>query len=147
MVWTCPLQFKVQALLGGGAYNIVTGLLFGIPMPVQPMKSIAAVAISQSDPFSLTEIAAAGLCTAAVLFVLGITGLMDYIQRILPMPVVRGIQLSQGISFGKTAVNYFLHEQDFSTGSSSGSRPWLGLDGMCKPCCSSFYYCDHRIRR
>ncbi|KAH7447137.1 hypothetical protein KP509_01G093000 [Ceratopteris richardii] len=113
-----------------GAYNIVTGLLFGIPMPVQPMKSIAAVAISQSDPFSLTEIAAAGLCTAAVLFVLGITGLMDYIQRILPMPVVRGIQLSQGISFGKTAVNYFLHEQDFSTGSSSGSRPWLGLDGM-----------------
>lgn len=117
-------------LIFTGAYNIITGLLFGVPMPVQPMKSIAAVAISQSDPLSLTQIAAAGLSTAGVLFILGITGLMGYVQRILPMPVVRGIQLYQGISFGKTAVNYFLEEQDFSTGSSSGSRPWLGLDGM-----------------
>eukprot|EP00250_Pteridium_aquilinum_P020024 c24673_g2_i1 orf=200-1627(+) len=117
-------------LIFTGAYNIATGLIFGVPMPVQPMKSIAAVAISQSDPLSVTQIAAAGLCVAAILFVLGVTGLMGYVQRILPMPVVRGIQLSQGISFGKTAVNYFLKEQDFSTGSSSGSRSWLGLDGM-----------------
>ncbi|MCO5600778.1 hypothetical protein L7F22_054893 [Adiantum nelumboides] len=117
-------------LIFTGAYNIATGLLFGVPMPVQPMKSIAAVAISQSNPLSLTQIAAAGLCTAGVLFILGITGLMGYVQRILPMPVVRGIQLSQGISFGKTAVKYFLYEQNFSTGSSSGDRPWLGLDGM-----------------
>lgn len=117
-------------LIFTGAYNIATGLLFGVPMPVQPMKSIAAVAISQSNPLSLTQIAAAGICTAGVLFILGITGLMGYVQRILPMPVVRGIQLSQGISFGKTAVNYFLYEQNFSTGSSSGDRSWLGLDGM-----------------
>ena len=29
-------------------YNFATGLLFGIPMPVQPMKSIAAVALSSA---------------------------------------------------------------------------------------------------
>ncbi|KAI5073374.1 hypothetical protein GOP47_0011387 [Adiantum capillus-veneris] len=80
-------------LIFTGAYNIATGLLFGVPMPVQPMKSIAAVAISESNPLSLTQIAAAGLCTAGILFILGITGLMAYVQRILPMPVVRGIQL------------------------------------------------------
>ena len=117
-------------LLFTGAYNIVTGLLFGVPMPVQPMKSIAAVAISQTDPLSLSEIAAAGLSTAGLMFFLGITGLMGFVQRILPMPLVRGIQLSQGISFGKTAVSYLLKEQDFSTSSSSGARPWLGLDGL-----------------
>ena len=117
-------------LLFTGAYNIVTGLLFGVPMPVQPMKSIAAVAISQTDPLSLSQIAAAGLSTAGLMFFLGITGLMGFVQRILPMPLVRGIQLSQGISFGKTAVSYLLKEQDFSTSSSSGARPWLGLDGL-----------------
>ena len=92
-------------LLFTGAYNIVTGLLFGVPMPVQPMKSIAAVAISQTDPLSLSEIAAAGLSTAGLMFFLGITGLMGFVQRILPMPLVRGIQLSQGISFGKTTID------------------------------------------
>ena len=117
-------------LLFTGAYNIVTGLLFGVPMPVQPMKSIAAVAISQTDPLSLSQIAAAGLSTAGLMFFLGITGLMGFVQRILPMPLVRGIQLSQGISFGKTAVTYLLKEQDFSTSTSSGARPWLGLDGL-----------------
>lgn len=117
-------------LLFTGAYNIITGLLFGVPMPVQPMKSIAAVAISTSDPLTIPQIMAAGLSTAALLFFLGITGLMGFVQRILPLSVVRGVQLSQGISFGNTAVKYVLKKQDFSTGSSSGSRPWLGLDGM-----------------
>ncbi len=31
-----------------GLYNILTGLAFGLPMPVQPMKTIAAVALSQA---------------------------------------------------------------------------------------------------
>ncbi|KAL6345549.1 hypothetical protein AAG906_017276 [Vitis piasezkii] len=56
-------------------YNISTGFLFSIPMPVQPMKSIAVVAIS--DPLlSLPQIAATGLSTAATLFIFGATDLM-----------------------------------------------------------------------
>ncbi|MED6124344.1 CCR4-NOT core ubiquitin-protein ligase subunit mot2 [Stylosanthes scabra] len=80
-------------------YNIATGLLFGLPMPVQPMKSIAAVAISESPPLSIPQIASAGLSVAAVLLFLGATGLMSFLYRYLPLPVVRGVQLSQGLSF------------------------------------------------
>ncbi|KAI7736411.1 hypothetical protein M8C21_016084, partial [Ambrosia artemisiifolia] len=40
-------------------YNIITGLLFGIPMPVQPMKSIASVAISEAPLLTLSQIASA----------------------------------------------------------------------------------------
>lgn len=76
-------------------YNIITGLLFGIPMPVQPMKSIAAVAISESPPLTLPQIAAAGISTASVLLFLGATGLMSFLYRFIPLPVVRGVQLSQ----------------------------------------------------
>ena len=46
-------------LLFTGAANILTGVAFGIPLPVQPMKAIAAVAIARK--FTLEENAAAGI--------------------------------------------------------------------------------------
>lgn len=46
-------------LLCTGAANILTGVAFGIPLPVQPMKAIAAVAIARK--FTLEETAAAGV--------------------------------------------------------------------------------------
>ncbi|KVI05978.1 molybdate transporter 2 [Cynara cardunculus var. scolymus] len=111
-------------------YNIATGLLFGIPMPVQPMKSIAAVAISESPLLTLSQIAAAGICTASVLLFLGATGLMSFLYRFIPLPVVRGVQLSQGLSFAFTAIKYVRYNQDFAGNKQGGSRSWLGLDGL-----------------
>lgn len=113
-----------------GLYNLITGALFGVPMPVQPMKSIAAVAITEGDPLTVPQIMAAGLTTAALLFFLGATGLMSLVQRYVPLPVVRGIQLGQGISFGSTAVKYILFNQDFAKSKSTTSRSWLGSDGF-----------------
>ncbi|KAM7490343.1 hypothetical protein LguiA_033264 [Lonicera macranthoides] len=116
-------------LIFTGVYNILTGALYGVPMPVQPMKSIAAVAIANTD-FGLPEIMASGICTAAILFVLGVTGLMQLVYKLIPLPVVRGIQLAQGLSFAMTAVKYIRKEQNFSKSKSSGDRHWLGLDGL-----------------
>lgn len=109
-------------------YNITTGLLFGIPMPVQPMKSIAAVAVSEQ--LSVPQIIAAGISTASVLLFLGATGLMSFLYRFLPLPVVRGVQLSQGLTFAFSAIKYIRFNQDFVTGKSGSSRSWLGLDGL-----------------
>ncbi|CAL4948458.1 unnamed protein product [Urochloa decumbens] len=113
-------------------YNFSTGLLFGIPMPVQPMKSIAAVALSSAH-LTVPQIMSAGLAVAAILLFLGATGLMTFIYRLLPLPVVRGVQLSQGLSFAFTAVKYIRYVQDFSRSSSASTaaaRPLLGLDGL-----------------
>ncbi|KAK9266280.1 hypothetical protein L1049_001801 [Liquidambar formosana] len=109
-------------------YNIATGFLFGIPMPVQPMKSIAAVAVS--DHLTVPQIITAGISTASVVFLLGATGLMSFLYRFLPLPVVRGVQLSQGLSFAFSAIKYIRYNQDFATGKSGTSRSWLGLDGL-----------------
>ncbi|XP_027344634.1 molybdate transporter 2 [Abrus precatorius] len=111
-------------------YNIATGLLFGLPMPVQPMKSIAAVAISETPPLTIPQISAAGLSVAAVLLLLGSTGLMSFLYRYLPLPVVRGVQLSQGLSFAFSAIKYIRFDQDLATSKSGPPRPWLGLDGL-----------------
>ncbi|OUZ99732.1 sulfate transporter [Macleaya cordata] len=117
-------------LIFTGIYNIITGLMYGVPMPVQPMKSIAAVAISSGSDFGIPEIMAAGICTGAILFLLGITGLMGYVYKLIPLPVVRGIQLAQGLSFALTSVKYIRKTQNFSKGKTVGDRPWLGLDGL-----------------
>ncbi|KAK1358685.1 Molybdate transporter-like protein [Heracleum sosnowskyi] len=50
--------------------------------------------------------------------------------RIIPLPVVRGVQLAQGLSFAMTAVKYVRKEQNFAKSTSGGDRPWIGLDGI-----------------
>ncbi|KAH6797392.1 molybdate transporter 1 [Perilla frutescens var. hirtella] len=60
-------------LIFTGAYNFVTGAIYGVPMPVQPMKSIAV--------FGIPEVMAAGICTAAVLLILGATRLMQVVYK------------------------------------------------------------------
>lgn len=121
-------------LIFTGVYNVITGAVYGVPMPVQPMKAIAAVAITSKaadgSDFGVPEIMSAGICTAAVLLVLGVTGLMALAYRLIPLPVVRGVQLSQGLSFALTAIKYVRKVQDFSKSKSSGDRPWFGLDGL-----------------
>ncbi|XP_051200068.1 molybdate transporter 1 [Lolium perenne] len=116
-------------LIFTGIYNAVTGLVYGVPMPVQPMKSIAAAALS--DPsFDIPEIMAAGILTAAFVLLLGVTRLMKLVYWFVPLPVVRGIQLAQGLNFAMAAVKYIRYEQDLSKGKSAGRRPWAGLDGL-----------------
>ncbi|XP_058111418.1 molybdate transporter 1 [Magnolia sinica] len=118
-------------LIFTGIYNIITGMIYGVPMPVQPMKAIAAVAISHGPDFGVPEIMAAGICTGGTLLVLGVTGLMEFAYKLIPLPVVRGVQLSQGLSFALTAVKYVRNVQNFSKGKASGeNRRWLGLDGL-----------------
>ncbi|KAK3212893.1 hypothetical protein Dsin_017599 [Dipteronia sinensis] len=73
---------------------------------------------------------AAGICTGGILLVLGVTGLMQLAYKLIPLPVVRGIQVSQGLAFAMSAVKYIRKVQDFSKSKTKGERPWLGLDGL-----------------
>jgi MFS superfamily sulfate permease-like transporter len=84
------------ALFFAGFFSLVTGLTFSIPMAVQPMKAIAAVALTQG--LSLPEILAAGATVSAVVLLLGVTGLIDRVNRAVPRSVVRGLQLALGLS-------------------------------------------------
>ncbi|KAL2337148.1 hypothetical protein Fmac_011594 [Flemingia macrophylla] len=116
-------------LIFTGVYNIITGAIYGVPMPVQPMKSIAAQALSDVS-FGVPEIMTAGILTGGILFVLGVTGLMQLAYKLIPLCVVRGIQLAQGLSFALTAVKYVRKVQDLPKSKSLGDRHWLGLDGL-----------------
>ena len=78
-----------------GLANIVSGIVYRLPMPIQPKKVLAAVAISQKWPSSLVY--ASGFGTGIIWLVLAFTGLIQKIAVITPGSVVRGIQVALGI--------------------------------------------------
>lgn len=82
-------------LFWAGASNIATGLMFAIPMPVQPMKAIAAVALSEG--MSSGEVYASGLIMALFMLLIWSTNFTKYLDKIMPKIVVRGIQFTIGL--------------------------------------------------
>ncbi len=100
-----PIVFAVAAVTGmdlslmllffGVAY-IVTGLAYRLPIPVEPMKAVGILAISGG--LSAAEIAGVGLSMGALLLVIAVTGAIGPVQRLLPLPVIRGIQLGLAVS-------------------------------------------------
>eukprot|EP01026_Neomeris_dumetosa_P025897 TRINITY_DN2122_c0_g1_i3.p1 TRINITY_DN2122_c0_g1~~TRINITY_DN2122_c0_g1_i3.p1 ORF type:complete len:460 (-),score=46.15 TRINITY_DN2122_c0_g1_i3:256-1635(-) len=87
-------------LIGTGIYNIITGLQFDIPMPVQPMKTIAAVALSENG-LTVTQVCLAGIMVSGIVFLLGVTKLIRVVSRIIPLSLIRGIQLGLGINLAR----------------------------------------------
>ena len=78
-----------------GLYYILSGLYFGVPVPVQPMKAIGAYAIAMG--MTAQQVLASGLLMGVLLLVLGATNLITVVGRYIPKSVVRGVQLSTGM--------------------------------------------------
>jgi len=78
-----------------GLANIVTGLIYRLPMPIEPMKVLAVMAIAQA--WTPEKVYASGLAMGVVWLVMGATGMMTRVARWTPKSVVRGVQLSLGI--------------------------------------------------
>jgi len=78
-----------------GLHYLITGYYFKIPLPVQPMKATAVIAIATGA--SPQVIGAAGITMALILLVLAVTGLAGQLGRIFTKPIVRGIQLAVGL--------------------------------------------------
>ncbi|KAJ2723525.1 hypothetical protein GGI07_002563 [Coemansia sp. Benny D115] len=91
-----------SSLFFGGLWNILTGFFYGIPMCVQPMKSIAAIALT--NKFTPGELAGAGLGVSAIVFFLGVSRLLWLVTRFVPLPVVKGLQLGTCFQLCKKGV-------------------------------------------
>lgn len=88
-------------LLPAGILYIVVGLVYRLPVPVQPLKAFGAIAIAQG--LSTDEIAAGALLMGGIFVVLGGSRLLDVAARAFPRPVIRGVQLVVGLLFLKIA--------------------------------------------
>ena len=77
-----------------GLFYILSGLYYGVTVPIQPMKVIGAYALATA--IGPSQILAAGALMALILLIIGTTGAITVIGKVVPKQVVRGIQLSNG---------------------------------------------------
>ena len=128
MAVTCGLDLGV-ILICAGVMNVLTGFVFRQPMPVQPMKVIAVVAIAQQ--LTVGDVAAAGLITGVALVVLAATGGVDWACRWIPKPVVRGVQLGVGIKLILTGLEWIFTVDVSPSGVDIVQHmPWLGWNSI-----------------
>jgi MFS superfamily sulfate permease-like transporter len=106
----------VGVLFGFAAFLIATGLFYGLPMPVQPMKAVSAVILTGG--LRPGEVAAAGIMIGVVLLVLGVTGWISRLARAIPQSVSAGLQLGLGLLMGVLGFKLMLE------------TPWIGFGSL-----------------
>lgn len=95
-----------SVLIMFGGMQILTGLIYGIPMPVQPLKAMAVIVITQR--LSPNILYGGGLAIGILMLLLAVTGLIDWVARAVPRSVVRGIQLGLGLQLATLALKTYV---------------------------------------
>lgn len=91
-----------HVLLVFGLFQIVWGVKYGLPISVEPMKALAALAIAGA--LSYGELALAGLVLGVVLLSIGATGTLSKVERWIGEPVIRGVQFAVGLLLLETSL-------------------------------------------
>ncbi len=89
-----------------GAMQIASGLIYGLPMPVEPLKAVAVIVITQKIPAGV--IFGGGLAIGVVMLALTLTGTVEWLARAVPKSVVRGIQFGLGLQLASLALRDYL---------------------------------------
>lgn len=110
-----------------GLFYLCAGLYFGVPVPVQPMKAISSYAIATGVSASQISGSAALICL--FLFIIGISGTINYIARVVPKAVIRGIQLSTGTLLMMQGIRLIIGQspQQLAAGS---AEPFLSISSF-----------------
>jgi SulP family sulfate permease len=86
-----------SVLLWVGLFYLLAGIYYRLPIPVQPLKVVGALAIAAPDKITEPVIAAAGIVFGVLLLALSLSGAMQSISKLFTKPVIRGIQLGLGL--------------------------------------------------
>ncbi|MFW9894460.1 MAG: putative sulfate/molybdate transporter [Candidatus Thorarchaeota archaeon] len=88
-----------------GLTNIIVGIRFNLPLPVQPQKTIGTVALSEK--WSPNMVISTGFGTGVIWFLLGFTKKLNKIVQKIPIIAVRGIQLGLTLILGWAGIVFF----------------------------------------
>jgi SulP family sulfate permease len=94
-----------------GIYYILSGIYFGITVPVQPMKVIGAYAIATA--MTPSQVLASAALMGLFLLIIGGTNAITLIGKYTPKPVVRGVQVSTGTLLMAQGVKFMIGSSKF----------------------------------
>ena len=86
--------------------QIITGLVYGLPMPVQPLKAMAVIVITQK--LAPGVLMGGGLAIGVTMLALTVTGAIDWLAAVVPNAVVRGIQMGLGLQLASLALRDYV---------------------------------------
>lgn len=102
--------------LSFGLFYILTAFYFRLPIPVQPLKAVGAIAIAFPDQITESVIGASGAIFGALLLLFYLTGFVDKLAKLFTQPVVRGIQLALGLVFLRKGIELIVGKSLFLSG-------------------------------
>ena len=108
MILACGLD-AASVLTLFGVMQIATGVVYGLPMPVQPLKAMAVIVITQR--LSGNVLYGGGLAIGITMLVLSSTGLIDWIARAVPKSVIRGVQFGLGLQLASLALRDYVQAE------------------------------------
>ena len=97
-----------------GLFYVITGLFFKLPLPVQPLKVVAAISLANPSQVTPEIIAGAGLAFGIILLFLGTTGMIDPIAKLFKKSVIRGIQLGLGLILIQKGLSFIMNPALFN---------------------------------
>lgn len=89
-----------------GAMQVISGLLYGLPMPAQPLKAVAVIVIAGG--VAPDVLYGGGFAIGLVMLLLTVTGLLARLDRWLPKAVIRGIQVGLGLKLAQLALGDYV---------------------------------------
>ena len=95
-----------SVLIVYGLMQVATALVYGIPMPVQPLKAVATLVIAQKIAGPI--VFGAGLAIGIIMLVLTVTGLLGWLANSVPRAVVRGIQFGLGLQLSLLSLTNYI---------------------------------------
>lgn len=89
-----------------GVMQLFSGLIYGIPMAVQPLKAIATIVIAKN--LSGDVIFASGLVVGVLMLILTLTGLIKLLSKIIPASVIKGVQFGLALTLANIALRNYI---------------------------------------
>lgn len=99
--------------LFAGILYFTAGVYFRVPVPVQPLKAVAIIAIAAE--LSPAQISASGILIGIILLILTFTGVINNLNKVLSKPIIRGIQLGIGLLLMKSGFKMIMQPFEYSS--------------------------------
>jgi MFS superfamily sulfate permease-like transporter len=106
--------------VGFGLFYAAAGLIYRLPIPVQPMKAVSAVIVTSH--LTPGAVAATGAILGVVLLALAFSGLIGRLAKAIPQSVTAGLQLGLGVTLALLGLDLIL------------ALPWLGFGALALLC-------------
>ncbi|MEP6509405.1 MAG: putative sulfate/molybdate transporter [Gemmatimonadales bacterium] len=97
---------SASVLVMFGVMQYVTALTYRMPMPVQPLKAVAVIVITHK--LAPDVLYGGGLAIGIIMLILAATGAISWLAKVVPRPVVRGLQLGLGVQLSLLALKDYV---------------------------------------